>query len=219
MAISFVAVASFNPGAVGTSIVVPKPTGTVQNDVMIAVLRWAATVTNLTPPSGWTLLFDHTATGSVVFMAAYFKLAGPSEPADYTWTHTESRFRQAAILSYRGGQPDDPIDASANVLDTAAPFEAPSVTTTRPKDLVLVVLGNGQIASQVSPPTGHTERYEASITGQADSLLQISDKEFAAVGATGTAEPIGATETTRFYRVALKAQDAVGRSRLALVVV
>ncbi|TMC01708.1 MAG: hypothetical protein E6J35_10270, partial [Chloroflexi bacterium] len=78
--------------------VVPKPAGLSANDVMVASLS-ANGANTMTPPSGWTLI-AHTQGVSVVDLWTYYRVAGPSEPASYTWTASSSATGVAGIAAY-----------------------------------------------------------------------------------------------------------------------
>lgn len=104
MAISFVALSISDEA---TPNVGPKPTGTADNDIMLAHV-WAYEETVTSVPTGWTLLeqqstSDVTAQPEVFNAYLYIKEAGASEPADYTWgTSGPSTNRRVEIVSYRG---------------------------------------------------------------------------------------------------------------------
>jgi hypothetical protein len=84
--------APFGPGA---GFTVNKPTGTAQNDVMIATMNLSvggggAGTVAVTPPTGWVpyaSMRGVTGSGGVQY-AAWYKVAGAGEPANYTWTLT-----------------------------------------------------------------------------------------------------------------------------------
>lgn len=83
-----------------TVIVVTKPSQVAEGDVMLAVTTQPSTST--TPPSGWTLLGSFLE-GSDHESNLYKKIAGASEPADYTWTFGSSSTCGVAISAWMGG--------------------------------------------------------------------------------------------------------------------
>ncbi len=68
-----------------TSVTVTKPTGTLEGHLMIAVTH-GYTADTFTPPSGWTFLELEDGFVPQIRSRAYMKIAGASEPANYTFT-------------------------------------------------------------------------------------------------------------------------------------
>ena len=71
----------------GTSLTINKPTGVVQGDVMFVNI--AQTGNNTTDPSlsGWTLIDSTSLAGTTArYGAVFYKVAGASEGASYTFT-------------------------------------------------------------------------------------------------------------------------------------
>src|SRR5262245_41265484 len=73
-----------------------KPAGTVQDDILIAVAA-ASPGQSLTPPgpggAGWTALFLEPTTNQ---FGTWWKRAGGSEPANYTWATSGARRRSGS---------------------------------------------------------------------------------------------------------------------------
>lgn len=67
-----------------TSVTVTKPAGTAEGHLMIAVTHGYVADT-FTPPTGWTFL-ELEDDGASLRSRAYYKVAGASEPANYTFT-------------------------------------------------------------------------------------------------------------------------------------
>jgi hypothetical protein len=67
-----------------TTVVITKPTGTVDNDLMVAVVEGYLPVT-LTAPTGWLLVAGPVADSTGLYSWCYQKVAS-SEGASYTWT-------------------------------------------------------------------------------------------------------------------------------------
>lgn len=63
----------------GASLVITKPTGVVDGDLMIAVVGAIGAVTSA--PSGWTLVTSETTTNKLYI----YRKAASSEGTDYTW--------------------------------------------------------------------------------------------------------------------------------------
>lgn len=114
MASTFVASAVYD-SASSDSGTCNKPTGTAQNDLLLAVvmIQNASSYVIDAVPSGWTEQGKYTDSTDKYYL--YSKLAGGSEPANYTWeTSGTGKFR-IVIGAYRGGfDTADPIDAVSN---------------------------------------------------------------------------------------------------------
>lgn len=73
------------PNTDGTSVTVTKPAGTASGDTLVAVVHGYLPAT-LTAPSGWILINGPVADGTALYSWLYQKIAGGSEPSNYTWT-------------------------------------------------------------------------------------------------------------------------------------
>lgn len=97
---AFTKVASSSAAGAGTTVVINKPTGTAQNDIMFMILGSAAGTLGTTL-SGWTLLESIT---SGTYSAVYYKVAGGSEGSTYTWAGFDgATYHDLVMVSYRGG--------------------------------------------------------------------------------------------------------------------
>ena len=107
-----------------------KPTGTVENDIMIAIISHHYNDTS-DGPSGWTLEADSPYINGYN-NELWYLVAGASEPADYTWDGWDTSTRtRAVIATYRGGfDTADPIDASSNTVYTTYNTTLRAVTVT-----------------------------------------------------------------------------------------
>lgn len=121
-------------GGTGTSVTLTKPAGTVDNDILIAVL-YREIASGWTPPAGWTQLCDLTSAdgGSSEYLTVYWKRAA-SEGASYVWS-VASTWVIGAMTAFSGCTlSGSPVDAGATNYcsgDVAAhtPIGA-SITTT-----------------------------------------------------------------------------------------
>jgi Phage tail protein len=127
---TFVQSASTLNSTASTSVVVTKPTGTVNGMVMIALIA-KDNQNAITPPSGWTLIGTVNASGGNLQYAAYYRVAS-SEGANYTWSWTGSVRNSGWIGTYDDVETSpDPIDTSASDGTAAAGtlFNTPIVNT------------------------------------------------------------------------------------------
>jgi hypothetical protein len=92
-----------------------KPSGVASGNILIAIISAdkGGGANTITAPSGWTLEIqedDETNT----FLRVYSKVAGASEPADYTWTITGSDERAGVMYRITGANSADIIDQSSS---------------------------------------------------------------------------------------------------------
>ena len=169
-----------------TTLVLPRPSGTVSGDVLLASVALRST-TAITAPAGWTLVrVDPRAT--VFRQAIYVHVAGGAEPASYTWTFASARPAVGTIAAYSGVDSANPIVAHSGI-DSAgsASITAPSLTTTVPNTRLLgffAIVGT----TTIGPPGGMTERTEVATPAGVSNPLTASldDQPIPATGATGS---------------------------------
>jgi type II secretory pathway pseudopilin PulG len=144
----------------GTSVVVNKPTGTAAGDLLVAAVATNGdTFSYFTQPSGWTSIFsDHYST-EVSFLT-WWKKAGASEPASYTfsWT-TNSDEAYAWIMRFTGQDPTYPINVSNKTSGSGSSTpSSPSVTTSVANCMIVRTGGFDSSSITVGSPglSGHT---------------------------------------------------------------
>jgi len=181
----FIAAAQTGNASASTNLIINKPAGTVQGDLMIAVVSRVETASsgNWTPPAGWTETADQ---GNAPGLSIAWKIAGASEGADYTFVHNASKLLAGAILTYRGGA----YGVTGAFATATAPtaVSAPSITPTAVNALVLAAYAEAAAATWTTP-SGFTNRVALSTNGG----ISVSEKSNAAPTATGaiSATPSG----------------------------
>lgn len=120
-AVSFVA-STFKQGT-GTTAVADKPSGTSPGDVILALV-FSNNQSTVTPPAGWTLLSTQSwvTSGVTLYNHVYWKLAGSSEPATYTFS-MGSGAPWVILDTYRGVDQTTPIQTfnTASVNSATSP--------------------------------------------------------------------------------------------------
>lgn len=173
-----------------TSLTITKPTGVVQNDLLVATLA-ARGSTSITAPAGWTQV-QQTNNGTNQTLAIFYRVASASDIAatNYNFNLSANIGVAGAILRYTGVDPRFPIDVSATATGTSANATAPTVTTTVADTTVVRVAGipnNGSITA-FPPGTASRVNLVQNPGGTAnDTRLGVADAVQAAAGATGTA--------------------------------
>jgi len=184
---SFVAAAHYD-NASSSSGVCDKPAGTVDDDLMVALVKRVDTTGPNSTPSGWTLLAtDAVVTGHWL----YYKIAA-SEGANYTWGWAAAGRLGVTIASYRGGfNVASPIDVYSNTQyvtsDTICRAASMSVSAA---NSIIIFLGmfHGGASGTFTPPTvpaALTEDVDRYDSGSRLGRTVASLQPWSGSGATG----------------------------------
>ena len=126
-----------------TSIQVTTPSGTAQNDLLIAVVVTdGGTAGSLAPPGGenWNQQ-DLTANGTAVTMGVWHKLAAASESASHTFTWSGNQEAYGFIMHFTRHDTTTPIDVVTSSTGSSTTPTAPTATTGTDNNLVLRIGG------------------------------------------------------------------------------
>lgn len=167
-------------------LTITKPAGVVENDLMIAQISIANLPTTITTPGGWTLIRELTAVH--LRTIAYYKVAGDSEPADYTWTFSGATTAAGGILAYQGVDASSPVNienGQATPNDTS--HATPSVNTTRSNCMLVTLFSvHSNAILNWTPPAAEAERFDiSSMAGSDNEAVEGNDETQAVPGATG----------------------------------
>ncbi len=185
-----------------TSAVVAKPTGVVQYDIMFAyVLHNSASDRLNSIPSGWSEIGRHRNGSSN--QALFYKVAGASEPATYTFgLSANSRFA-VTINAYRGCfDPATPIETSSNTeyVTNNTTYRAASLTLPTAYTTIIIfpsvnASGTKTFAAPLTQGGGWTQNYT---NGNASSQFSRSafSKMMTVSGATNVIDSIGFSAST-----------------------
>jgi len=182
--ITFRALSNYNKPGANKLAPTPKPTGTLETDLMIAVLLQAS-ASVIDVPAGWVEFDSDTSAGAVITQKKYWKIAGASEPTSYTWGNFNTGAGGVCITSWYGDY--DPLDpmGDSSYLTTA------STVTPATASLNMLNYGNLIITTFVttiitaltlaSNPTDETNLIDSAYLGKRFSYFYEIDK----LGATG----------------------------------
>jgi hypothetical protein len=175
MAISFLA-SSYNGGTLtGT-----EPSGTAQDDVMLAFL-FAGDHTAQTGPAGWTQL-DQVDGANTQRASIWVIVRGASAPA-LTWAGPVASSASIEVLTYRGCHTTTPTDGHnmVEVTGDATP-DSPSLTTTIDNDWLICLFARGfQDPLTITVPSGMTSRFNK----PSGDWFAGADLALGAAGSTG----------------------------------
>lgn len=174
------AVAQNNAGA--SSLVVNTPAGVVDGDYMALLVAQNNTTTTLSALSGWSDVPGPAwpVSDSNSRMWARYRIAS-SEPASYTLSWGAGTPKSiAAIIAYSGVDTTTPHDANAVATNetnaTGTTHSTPSLTTVTDQAWLLSFFADrGGTGNTWTPPSGDTERVDASVTGTSQCSCEIND--------------------------------------------
>jgi hypothetical protein len=205
MAIAFRAAAS-NTSFSTTSVVVSKPTGTVENDFLLA---YAIAMTGTTlAPSGttWTERFDLSGSGSDVSL--YSRLAGASEPSTYTFAGSSTTDYIAGVIAFSGVDTTTPINASGSDQDFDTTITLAEITTTVDNTMLVAFMTAENGVSISSVPSGYTSVFAID---NGDDVLTADYLAQATAGGSGSFSwTVGSGSALKVCAVALAPAAAAG---------
>jgi len=201
-----IALVAAQPGSTTTTtLTISMPTGTVQNNVMIASFGFRTEEGGLSTdigissaPAGWTLVsrLDNTNNYSNG-LAVYRKVAGASETGPYSWTFSCTgscitvgfQAANGGIVSFSGVDAANPIDVEngnctlqGSCATQTSNHATPGVTTTV-ANAMLVTSHTFSSPRPWTPPTGMNEVVDIQTVNLSTEINYVLQ---AAVGATGT---------------------------------
>jgi hypothetical protein len=200
-AVGFVGAAKAENGNGSTSLSIAKPTGVVEGGVMVATVTAAGTG-SITTPSGWTVIKN--VAGTTLRQVTYYKVAGASEGASYSWSLGSSRAASGGIVDYSGVNQTVPVDATASAGGESGNAAVPSVTTSAANDLVLAVVSFAT-ATTVTPDPSTTERFDV---GSSSNTSEVADLAQATAGATAGVTATPAVSSAAWIAQTIALRDA-----------
>lgn len=167
-------------GATSGTAAVPVPSGVTSGQIVFVFLYLEANRT-VTAPSGFTLLGGANAAASNHWSYVFWKRATASDSGTYSFTFT-STFREAVAIRVTGAlDTGDPVDVFSKAARSTSGTVTPAVSvTTTGVDRLLLWFGSDFSTGSWTPPSGFTERVDAS------SEISAASKVQTAAGASGS---------------------------------
>lgn len=181
MAIALRNVTTVDQSTGSANITINKPTGTVDGDVLYALIE-ADGSTTVTAPTGWTLL-DTRSPGSSQQTKVYRKVAS-GEGASWTWTTSGGAtpiIYDGMVASWTGVDTTTVTDGSTGGTGNSTTAAAPTLTPTQTNDASVVGYSTWN-SSSTSLPTGYTS---VAAFGSNGDLIRVAWKQLASASATG----------------------------------
>jgi hypothetical protein len=192
-----------------TSLSIPIPAGTAQDDVLIAFIGMVGgTNHSVDAPTDWSAIpnMDWTESSTGTRSHAFWKLASATEPTSYLFTETGGNLEDidGTIIAVAGADTTHPIEASNGQINAASSScPSPSLTTTTDHTLVLYACametGSVGTALPFAPPSAMEQLATLESTGT------YKTAEEAAWGSQTTAGM-----TTQFAATASTSRSSVG---------
>lgn len=208
MALTFVNAATANNTV--NSLACSKPTNTAEGDLMIAAVTSEAQYSN-NVPSGWTEIGKNSSS-----FAVYYKIAGSSEPASYTWGFAATRITKISIASYRASfNTSDLIEQTSNTAYTTnnTTLRAADMSVTN-SNCYLFFVGQSYSSKTITftKPANPTTDWALDYQNANNNLYAhcFCSMEWSSSGSTGTMDGAISSGTTTKHAIAV----AINQSQL-----
>lgn len=172
---TFIASASTQNTSTGSTLVINKPTGTVDGDLMVAFMCCDGNRT-WTGDTGWTEILDQ---GSTPNLRIVYKIAS-SEGSTYTFTTSASATSAGSILTYRSAN----YDTIGTITTGANPLIVTSVSASTTNCMLLGVATRTSSNLTITAPGSMTTRVTDN-DGTSPSYC-IAEEQLTSSGASGT---------------------------------
>ncbi|HLG33609.1 MAG TPA: hypothetical protein VI757_01910, partial [Bacteroidia bacterium] len=151
---------------------VNAPAGINSGDLLVIGFMFEkGSAENITPPDGWNLIL-RTNNSTDCGLATYYKVAGSSEPASYSFGFDNGSKWCLGISRITGAEQSYPIEVFSGSTGNSGNPNAPSVTTLSNNTLILCYYTNKKNATY-TPAATTTERYDApnAAEGQPSNMM------------------------------------------------
>lgn len=171
-------------GTSANTVTVNVPTGTTTGHLMVVSLSFNTDAT-ITTPTGWTLAATLGAAAGALF-GAYYRWAGASEPASYTFSGTASTASSAILATYSGVDSTTPLDVTpVSTSGTGTSLNVGPITTASAAALLHY--------ASVARSSSDTVTVDAALTllAQSTARRQSAGYETLTTAGTSTARAFG----------------------------
>jgi hypothetical protein len=179
-----------------TSLVISKPSGVAQNDIIFAWV-YSATAYSNSVPADWTSLGKTNSTG---FYELFYKVAGASEGASYTWGFASSQAIGISIIAFNDGfyiaNPINVVSNTAYVVSNTT-YRAASLTVGFVGSPLIAFYGGVSGGSPFTQPTGWTEDIDPSGGSASGCYKGVAHLVWNSSGAYGNIDATGSSTTDK----------------------
>jgi type IV pilus modification protein PilV len=200
-----------------TSLTISRPAGVTAGHVLVAafVIQGKPGVRT---PTGWTLIRETLGKNSYE-LATFYRVAGSSEPASYTFQPVSGSYKmRGGIVAYSGVDTTTPIDKEGAKSGTSGNAVSPSFGTGFNKDVVInaVMFQSTNAGATITPdPSLPNERYDVNPSNLSHDFAD-GVQQFAGSTGTKTAVPSGSNAGWISSLIALKPANGGGSSGLSV---
>jgi hypothetical protein len=156
-----------------TNLVVPAPAGVQQGWVLVATASTRGSTT-FTPPVGWIPIATVDSPTRQVTLRSWYHVAGPNEPASYTFTDNPQHETSIGIVAYSGIRAANPIDGSASASGKSATATAPTATASFDTHRIVAVGFNSKNTIVFSGATASWQKATGGGAGAAADAAQLA---------------------------------------------
>lgn len=165
------------------SVGVPVPSGVVADDIILVALEmWESTDVTVSPPSGFTLLFNLVSGSSK--LKVFWKRATGADSGSYTFTWVGNQWTMGHAVAMSGAKTSgDPIGSNFNTA-TATSTTIPTTTVTTASFIpgLVSLVSNENAASTTTSPTGFTLRQDGDYLHSHTRIASASGSQSASGG-------------------------------------
>jgi hypothetical protein len=192
---AFIAASPVSEAANSGSRTLSKPTGVVENDVLVAAVYRNAAVT--ATPSGWNL----AEAGSLGQLRVWWKLCEAAEPASWVWTFAASGSIKGVVLGFSGAA-GVTLDGTSQDVGGPSGWDLPSITLTTTNELLVAVCISGGDRTYTEP-VGMTELLDTG-AGAANLSMAAYSEIVPSAGASGIRSITSGSVTNNAIMLALR---------------
>jgi phosphatidylinositol-3-phosphatase len=179
---------SATASSASTSVVLRRPAGTLDGDVLIANIDADANPTMSSAPAGWSAVTVALTDTTYARVFSYFHVvaSAAAEPSTYGFRLSAAKRWNGGVTVFHGVNRATPFDTAAAtkvVTSSATAITVPGVTTVTPGAMLVGGAGLNSLTTTLTAPKGWTEAWEADGGQDAD----LAYRSVPAAGATGTA--------------------------------
>lgn len=175
---TFITSASTQNTVSGGALIINKPTGTVENDLMIGFMFNPGANTTWTGDTGWTEVVDQ---GSRPSLRIVYKVATASEGSSYTFTSANTaNIIAGSILTYRNAS----YDAIGTITTGANPLVITAVTASVTNCMLLGCAGRDVTSTTITAPVSMTTRVTDNDANTPSYC--IAEEQLSSSGSSGT---------------------------------
>lgn len=185
--ISRVGTTSAGDNGTGSTLSLTLPSGVQANDQILLAVTLPGNQTIKSTPSGYTQVGSYNSgTGASNTQLVLYRRTAQTGDSSATVTFSKTFAKAATLIVYRGVNPVTPIDASSNgTTASGTSVIAPSVTTTKATDELVLALGANSSAAGTwtAPSQMTTQRSQA---GGPTIATAVADQALTSAGSTSS---------------------------------